>query len=77
LRSGGIEPITIAPGVNEDAVAQSANELGLISSVEDMVHILAKAKAEAEAKAKAEAEAKAKAAAAEAAAKKAAEERAA
>lgn len=47
LRSGGIEPITMAPGVDEDAVAQSANELGLISSVEDMVHILAKAKAEA------------------------------
>jgi septum formation protein len=47
LRSGGIEPITIAPGVDEDAVAQRANELGLISSVEDMVHILAKAKAEA------------------------------
>lgn len=47
LRSGGIEPITIAPGVDEDAVAQRANEMGLISSVEDMVHILAKAKAEA------------------------------
>ena len=47
LRSGGIEPRTIAPGVDEDAVAQRANEMGLISSVEDMVHILAKAKAEA------------------------------
>ena len=47
LRSGGIEPVTIAPGVDEDAVAQRANEMGLISSVEDMVHILAKAKAEA------------------------------
>jgi len=47
LRSGGIEPITIAPGVDEDAVAQRANEMGLISSVEDLVHILAKAKAEA------------------------------
>ena len=47
LRSGGIEPITIAPGVDEDAVAQRANEQGLISSVEDMVHVLAKAKAEA------------------------------
>ncbi len=47
LRSGGIEPITIAPGVDEDAVAQRANEMGLISSVEDMVHILAKAKADA------------------------------
>jgi septum formation protein len=33
--------------VDEDAVAQRANEMGLISSVEDMVHILAKAKAEA------------------------------
>jgi septum formation protein len=47
LRSGGIEPITIAPGVDEDAVAQRANEMGLISGVEDLVHILAKAKAEA------------------------------
>ena len=47
LRSGGIEPVTIAPGVDEDAVSQRANEMGLISSVEDMVHILAKAKAEA------------------------------
>ena len=47
LRSGGIEPVTIAPGVDEDAVAQRANELGLVSSVEDMVHVLAKAKAEA------------------------------
>lgn len=47
LRSGGIEPITIAPGVDEDAVARRANEMGLIHSVEDMVHVLAKAKAEA------------------------------
>jgi len=47
LRSGGIEPITIAPGVDEDAVAQRANEAGLIGSVQDMVQILARAKAEA------------------------------
>ena len=47
LRSGGIEPVTIAPGVDEDKVAQRANEVGLISSVEDLVQILAKAKAEA------------------------------
>lgn len=47
LRAAGIEPIVIGPGVDEDAVAARASELGLISSVSDMVHVLAKAKAEA------------------------------
>lgn len=47
LRSGGIEPITIAPGVDEDAVAAKAQAIGLISGTADMVQILAKAKAEA------------------------------
>lgn len=47
LRNGGIEPIAIAPGVDEDAVAVRATEMGLIANTSDMVHILAKAKAEA------------------------------
>jgi septum formation protein len=47
LRNGGIEPITIAPGVDEDAVAARAEAMGLISNTADMVHVLAKAKAEA------------------------------
>lgn len=47
LRAGGIEPTTISPGVDEDAVAERASQLGLINSTADMVHILAKAKAEA------------------------------
>ena len=47
LRSGGIEPITIAPEVDEDAVATEASGLGLISNTSDLVQILAKAKAEA------------------------------
>lgn len=47
LRAGGIEPITIAPEVDEDAVAASARELGLISNTAEMVQILAKAKAQA------------------------------
>ena len=47
LRAGGIEPITISPGVDEDAVAERATSMGLINSTADMVHILAKAKAEA------------------------------
>lgn len=47
LRDGGIEPITIAPNVDEDAVEDRAIKSGLISSVADVVHILAKAKAEA------------------------------
>jgi septum formation protein len=47
LRAGGIEPSTIAPGVDEDAVAARATAQGLIETTADMVHILAKAKAEA------------------------------
>lgn len=47
LRAGGIEPITIAPEVDEDAVAAHARELGLITNTAQMVQILAKAKAQA------------------------------
>ena len=47
LRNAGIEPITIAPGVDEDAVAARAEAMGLIAGTADMVHVLAKAKAEA------------------------------
>jgi septum formation protein len=47
LRAGGIEPTTIAPGVDEDVVAARASAQGLIETTADMVHILAKAKAEA------------------------------
>lgn len=47
LRNAGIEPITIAPGVDEDAVAARASQMGLIANTSDMVHVLAKAKAEA------------------------------
>jgi septum formation protein len=47
LRDGGIEPITIAPGVDEDLVANMAMEAGQISNTADLVLLLAKAKAEA------------------------------
>ncbi len=47
LRNAGIEPITIAPGVDEDAVVARAQSMGLIASTADMVQLLAKAKAEA------------------------------
>ena len=47
LRAGGIDPHTIAPGVDEDAVAARAESMGLISGTADMVQVLAKAKAEA------------------------------
>ncbi|CAB4639962.1 unannotated protein [freshwater metagenome] len=47
LRAGGIEPITIAPEVDEDAVAAEARALGLIRNTAEMVQILAKAKAQA------------------------------
>ena len=47
LRAGGIEPITISPGVDEEAVVARAEAMGLISSSEEMVLLLAKAKAEA------------------------------
>ncbi len=47
LRNGGIEPICIAPQVDEDLVAAVAEAEGLIKSTADMVAILARAKAEA------------------------------
>lgn len=47
LRNAGIDPITIAPGVDEDAVAARAESMGLIAGTADMVHVLAKSKAEA------------------------------
>ena len=47
LRAGGIDPHTIAPEVDEDAVAARAEAMGLIGNTADMVQILAKAKAEA------------------------------
>ena len=47
LRDGGIDPVTISPGVDEELVAQVALEAGEISNTQDMVLLLAKAKAEA------------------------------
>lgn len=47
LRDAGIEPITIAPLVDEDAVEQRARQMGLITSTQQVVEVLAKAKAEA------------------------------
>ena len=47
LRDGGIEPQTIAPGVDEDAVVERLTSMGAISGTADMVLALAKAKAEA------------------------------
>lgn len=47
LRAGGIEPVTIAPKVDEDEVAAVAESFGLIKGTADLVEILARAKAEA------------------------------
>ena len=47
LRNGGIEPICIAPAVDEDLVTAVAKAEGLINSTADMVGLLARAKAEA------------------------------
>ena len=47
LRDGGIEPTTMAPGVDEDAVVERLTAMGAITGTADMVHALAKAKAEA------------------------------
>ena len=47
LRDGGIDPVTISPGVDEDLITQLALEAGEISNTQDMVLLLAKAKAEA------------------------------
>ena len=47
LRDGGIDPVTISPGVDEDLVTQNAIDAGEISNTQDMVLLLARAKAEA------------------------------
>ena len=47
LRDGGIEPVTISPGVDEELVTQNAIDSGEISNTQDMVLLLARAKAEA------------------------------
>ena len=47
LQDGGINPVTISPGVDEELVTQLALEAGDISNTQDMVLLLAKAKAEA------------------------------
>ena len=47
LRDGGIEPTTIAPGVDEDALVERLTAMGAIAGTSDMVLALAKAKAEA------------------------------
>ena len=47
LRAGGIEPITIAPEVDEDLVAEREIARGAISGTADLVLTLARAKAEA------------------------------
>jgi septum formation protein len=47
LRDAGIEPTTIAPLVDEDAVEERARQMGLITNTQQVVAVLAKAKAEA------------------------------
>lgn len=47
LRDAGIEPVTIAPEVDEDAVEARAIAMGLISNTQQVVEVLARAKAEA------------------------------
>lgn len=47
LRDGGIEPTTIAPGVDEDALVERLRVEGAIATTADMVLALARAKAEA------------------------------
>ena len=47
LQDGGINPVTISPGVDEELVTQIALEAGDTSNTQDMVLLLAKAKAEA------------------------------
>jgi septum formation protein len=46
LRDAGIDPIVIAPGVDEEKVAELALQEGLISNTADLVLLLARAKAE-------------------------------
>ena len=47
LRDGGIEPVVIAPNVDEEHVAEMAMAAGQITNTADLVLLLAKAKAEA------------------------------
>lgn len=47
LRNAGIEPLPIAPGVDEDAVVDRLLAMGAIGNTSEMVVSLAKAKAEA------------------------------
>lgn len=47
LRDAGIEPVTIAPEVDEDAVEERCRQAGLITNTHDVVYVLAKAKAQA------------------------------
>lgn len=47
LRDAGINPITIAPNVDEERVAEMALAAGQIANTQDLVLLLAKAKAEA------------------------------
>jgi septum formation protein len=47
LKAGGIDPVTIAPGVDEDAAVAAAKAAGLISTTADMVQYLAREKANA------------------------------
>ena len=47
LRSGGIEPVTIPPMVDEDEVTAVGIAQGLITNTSEMVGLLARAKAEA------------------------------
>jgi septum formation protein len=47
LRAGGIDPITISPGVDEDSLTAEALGDGRIQNTADMVQLLARAKAEA------------------------------
>ena len=47
LRDGGIEPITISPGVDEELLTEEGLASGDITNTQDMVLLLARAKAEA------------------------------
>lgn len=47
LKDAGIDPIVLAPGVDEEHVADLAMQAGLIANTADLVLLLAKAKAEA------------------------------
>lgn len=47
LRAGGIQPVTIAPNVDEDLATAEGRSSGQIRSTADMVLLLARAKAEA------------------------------